>query len=68
MKIERKIETANASYNIYELNDKQFKFLLAALNHYAHYTHHCTPDPESDIGQLIDKLEKMEQSSITVIK
>lgn len=67
MKVTRKIDTINATYSIDDLNSKQFSFLLNAVNHYAVYTHHCIPDKESPIGDLINKLEKMNESSITVI-
>ncbi len=67
MKITRKIETADATYTLEDISDKQFSFLLSAVNHYAHYTHHCIPDKDSPIGELVDKLEKMKESSLTVI-
>lgn len=67
MKITRKIETTKAEYTIENINDEQFHFLLGSVNHYAMYTHRCIPDKESPIGQLVDKLEKMKQSSVTII-
>lgn len=68
MKITRKIDTTNASYSFDDLNEQQFSFLLASINHYAMYTHHCIPDKSSPIGEMVDKLEKMKESSITIIK
>lgn len=68
MKITRKIETTNADYSLDNLNEEQFTFLLKSIHHYAIYTHHCIPDKSSPIGELVDKLEKMKEGSITVIK
>lgn len=67
MKITRKIETANAQYNLEEINEEQFTFLLASVNHYSFYTHHCIPDKIYPIGELVNKLERMKESSITII-
>lgn len=67
MKIKREIETASARYNIEDLNNEQFNFLVAACHHYCSYTCHCIPDKESVLGELIDKLEKMRESSVTII-
>jgi hypothetical protein len=67
MKITRKIDTTNAKYSIDDLNEEQFCFLLGSLSHYAMYTHHCVPDKTSPIGDLIDKLVKMKESSVTII-
>lgn len=67
MKITREIETTKAEYTIENLTDEQFNFLLKSVNHYAHYTHHCIPDKDSPIGELVDKLDKMKESSVTII-
>lgn len=67
MKITRKIETTNAKYSLEDITEEQFNFLLTSLNHYGHYTNRCIPDKDTPIGELIQKLEKMKESSITVI-
>lgn len=67
MKIIRKIDTTNAIYSLDEINSAQFDFLLSSVRHYAVYTLHGMPNKDSDIGELIDKLEKMKESSITII-
>lgn len=67
MKITRKIDTTDATYSLDQLNQEQFRFLLRATEHYLRYTHHCIPDAISPLGELMDKLNKMEESSTTVI-
>lgn len=67
MKITRKIDTTNATYTLEDINNTQFVFLLNAVRHYTQYTHQCIPDKDSNIGSLLDKLEKMYESSITII-
>ena len=68
MKITRKIDTTRAEYTLENINDEQFTFLLHSLTHYARYTHMCIPSQESVIGELISKVEKMKESSITIIQ
>ncbi len=67
MKITRKIETTNAKYTLEELSDHQFRFLISAVNYYTQYTHHCIPDKDTPIGELVAKLDKMKESSVTII-
>lgn len=69
MKVTRKIDITNATYSLDEINSTQFDFLFSAVNYYVRYTHHGIPekDSKSDIGELFNKLEKMKESSITII-
>ena len=67
MKITRQIDTQTARYTLEDINDSQFSFLLASVNHYTMYTHHCIPDKDSPFGELLEKLKKMKSSSVTII-
>lgn len=68
MEIKRQIDTTTAKFCLNDLNNLQFNFLRSAINHYAIYTHHCIPDKDTPIGELVEKIELMNNSSLTIIK
>lgn len=61
MKIERMFDVSNATYNLLELSNEQFKFLYKALDSYLFITHHCLP-LEGELGELHSKIEKIRDS------
>lgn len=68
MNIKRTIDTSKATYDIGGLDDEQFSFILQSLHHYCSYTMRHIPDDESTpLGNLMSKLNKMKNSSVTII-
>lgn len=68
MKLKREIETTNAKYSLEDLNEEQFSFIDRAVSHYCYYiTHRDAFDDETPLGELMSKIKKMKDSSITII-
>lgn len=69
MKIKRQLETSSAKYNLEDLSDRQFHFLMSAIQHYCYYTMRSLPEEsEGDpFAELYHKMLKMRESQITTI-
>ena len=63
MQIKREIETKNAKYDLNGLNEEQFRFIINSLRRQCEYQMHCIPDETTPLGELMEKLQKMEDSS-----
>ena len=69
MKIKREIDTTNAKYSLEDLNSEQFAFIDSATKHYCYYiTHRDSFDETTSLGELMNKIQKMLESQITIIK
>lgn len=66
MKIKREIETKNAKYDLTDLNEEQFRFISNSLRRQCEYQMHCIPDSETFIGELMEKIQKIEDSSVVI--
>jgi len=63
MKVKRTIETINATYDILDLSERQFKDLLHCYEKQMYI--YCNRQiPEND--ELLNKLKKMAESNITI--
>lgn len=69
MEIRREIDTSKAKYHLMGLNDEQFYLIESAVKHYWRFiTHEREFNPQTSVGELMSKIEKMRESIITIIK
>ncbi len=64
MKIQRKLDTAKATYDIMDLDRKQFSNLLTSYRNQMYIWHNRQVDIEDE---LLNKLEAMAQSDTLII-
>ncbi len=68
MKITRRIDTTNAKYSLDELNEEQLAFIQSSLTYYCGYIcHKDRMDKDTPLGEVMDKIERMRESSVTII-
>lgn len=68
MEIKREIDTSLAKYSLINLNDEQFAFIESSLRYYCQFiTHRDSMDEETPLGDLMSKIKKMRESSVTII-
>ena len=68
MKIKRIIETANAKYSLEELNEEQLAYIESSCTLYCgHIAHRDSFDEQTPLGELMSKIRKMRESSVTII-
>ncbi len=65
MRITRKIDKEQASYDLLELKHIDILTIKRALDHFASYTRHCPPAEDDELYNKITKILDFEQVTIS---
>lgn len=66
MEIKRELNTDDAKYDIKGLSHEQFTLLLRCYEKQMYV--YCNSRPDRETDELLDKMLKMSESSVTIIK